>query len=298
VDEVICSSPYLESRFHPFLESRHGMRPSVRWITEARPLGTAGAIAGARPLLDETFVALNGDILTDLDLGALIRFHRERGAVATIALTPVEDARPFGLVEMEPTGRVVAFREKPAERVPGAINAGVYVLEPRALAEVPAEVMVSIERETYPDLISRGQPVYAALAGGYWRDLGTPADYLQAHVDALRGRLASYRDLPAPLLGRGARIDPDAVVGTDVVLGDGATVGAGATVDRSVLHRGAVVEEGAAVASSILGPGAVVGAGAEVRHAVLAEAARVALGGRVEGQGVRPGRVAPAQTGG
>jgi mannose-1-phosphate guanylyltransferase len=218
--------------------------------------------------------------------------------VATIALTPVEDARPFGLVEMDPSGRVLAFREKPAERVPGAINAGIYVLEPRALARVPPGVMTSIERETYPDLIGRGEAVYAVVAGGYWRDLGAPADYLQAHVDALHGRLSAYRDLPAPLLGRGARIDPDAVVGIDVVLGDGAAVAAGARVDRSVLHQGAVVEEGARVVSSILGPEAVVGGRAEVRDAVLAQGARVAFGGRVEGQGVRPGRVAPAGTAG
>jgi NDP-sugar pyrophosphorylase family protein len=294
VDEVICSSPYLESVFHSFLEARRGKPPAVRWITEPRPLGTAGAIAGAGDLLDGTFLALNGDILTDIDLGDLVRFHRERQAVATIALFPVEDARPFGLVETGPSGRVLAFREKPSEPVPGAVNAGIYVLEPGALERVPADVMVSIERETYPDLIARDVPVYAVVAAGYWRDVGTPAEYLQAHVDALRGRLAAYRDLPAPFLGHGARIDRSASVGPDVVLGDGVRVAGQATVDRSVLHRGAVVEAGAVVVSSVLGPEAVVGAGARVRGAMLAARARVAPGERVEGEGVPPGRVPSA----
>lgn len=292
VDEVICSSPYLESVFHPFLEGREGKPPAVRWITEPRPLGTAGAIAGARSLLEGTFLALNGDVLTDLDLGELVRFHRSREAVATIALHRVEDARPFGLVEADPSGRVLAFREKPAARMPGAINAGIYVLEPRALERVPPEAMVSIERETYPDLIRRGEPVYAVVAAGYWRDVGTAADYLRAHVDALRGSLARYRGLPGPLLAAGATVDPAAAVGPDVVLGEGATVGPNARVDRSVLHRGAAVEPGAVVASSVVGPEAVIGAGAEVREAVLAEGARVAPGGRIEREGVGPGRVA------
>jgi NDP-sugar pyrophosphorylase family protein len=292
VDRVICSSPYLESVFHAFLETRRGTPPEVAWITEQQPLGTAGAIAGARDHLDGTFLALNGDILTDLDLGALVAFHRDRGAVATIALTPVDDARPFGLVETGPGGRVLTFREKPAEPIPGAINAGIYVLEPRALERVAPEAMVSIERETYPELIARGEPVFARVADGYWRDLGTPAAYLQAHADALDGLLAAYRDRPR--FAKGATVDPTAAVGRHVVLDVGARVAAGARVDHSVLHRGAAVEEEAMVGSSIVGPGATVGAGAEVRDAVLAEGARVAAGARVEGGGVRPGDEARA----
>ncbi len=291
VDEVICSSPYLEEEFHAFLATRRGSTPSVRWVTEAEPRGTAGAIAGARALLEGTFLALNGDILTDIDLGALVDLHRARGAVATIALHRVHDARPFGLVETEPHGRVVAFREKPEEAVPGDINAGIYVLEPEALAAVPAGRIVSIERETYPDLIARGRPVYASVSSGYWRDLGTPEAYLQGHVDALDGLIAVYRDVPRPYLAEGARIAADAAVGAHVVLAEESRIESGARVDRAVLHRGVLVGGGARVESSILGPGATVGAGAEVRDAVLAEGARVMEGARVEGAGVRPGEV-------
>src|SRR5438309_2874446 len=118
VHEVVLSSPYLEATFGPFLQERHG-DPKITWITESEPLGTAGAIVNALDhVRDHTFLVLNGDVLTDLDLTALVAFHREHGAVATIALTPVEDARPYGLVETETDGRVLEFREKPTELVP------------------------------------------------------------------------------------------------------------------------------------------------------------------------------------
>ena len=294
VDEVVCSSPYLEAVFHAFLETREGRSPSVRWITETEPLGTAGAIAGALDLLEGTFLALNGDILTDMDLGALLEVHRARKAVATIALHQVEDARPFGLVEAEADGRVLAFREKPEEAVPGSINAGVYVLEPAAVAKVPRGRMVSIERETYPDLIAGGAPVFSAVASGYWLDLGTPEAYLRAHADALDGRIAEYRGLARPFLAGGARVEPGATVGPHVVMGPGAVVAAGADVDTSVLHEGATVAGEARVRSSILGPDAAVGARADVRDSVLAEGARVGDGARLTEARVSPGEVVRA----
>jgi mannose-1-phosphate guanylyltransferase len=273
VNEVVLSSPYLEGEFRSFLDERGGT-PTITWITEPEPLGTCGAVAGARHLLDGTFLVLNGDVLTDLDLSALLAFHRERKAVATIALTPVEDARPYGLVDREENGRVLAFREKPPDPIPGTINAGTYVLEPRALDGVPEGVAVSIERETFPDLIARGEPVYSFLWEGYWRDLGTPAAYLQAHLDALDG-LVGGTAYDRPLLGEGAQVHPDALVGPLAVLGPGASVGAGARVDRSVLHRGARVGEDAVVEDSILGPESEVGPGAKLRDSVLADRTQV-----------------------
>lgn len=292
VDEVICSSPYLEDEFRVFLAARRGA-PSVTWITEEQPLGTCGAIVGALDHIDRTFLVLNGDVLTDLDLGALLGFHRHRGALATIALTPVDDARPFGLVDTASDGRVLAFREKPADPVPGTINAGTYVLEPAALHGVPRGVMVSIERETFPDLISRGELVYGLPSDAYWRDLGTPAAYLEAHQDALAGRIGG-RSYSRPLLGRDAAIAPGADVTEQVVVGPEARVGAGARVDRSVLHARVSVGERAVVEGTVVGPGGEVGPGATVRDAVLAEGARVAPEAVVEGEGVRPGAVAGA----
>jgi NDP-sugar pyrophosphorylase family protein len=294
VGEVICSSPYLESVFHAFLETRRGRPPHVTWITEAEPLGTGGAIAGAREHLGGTFLALNGDILTDLDLGALVAFHLEHGAAATISLTPVDDARRFGLVETEPTGRVRAFREKPSRPVSGNVNAGVYVLEREALGGIPRDRMVSIERETYPEMIDQGGAVYGFVTGGYWRDLGTPEDYLQGHIDALDGLIEAYREEPRPLLAAGVVVDPAAEVGPHVVAGPEVRIGRDARVERSVLHAGAVVGVGSAVEGSVLGPNAAVEDGGRVRDSVLAERARVAEGARLEGGSLRPGEVAPA----
>ncbi len=289
VREVVLSSPYMEEEFRSFIRERRGS-PALAWITEETPLGTCGAVVGARDLLDETFLVCNGDILTDLDLSALVDFHRDRGAVATIAVTRVEDARPYGLVETEPDGRLRAFREKPEAAAAGTINAGTYVLEPRALDGVPEGVPVSIERETFPRLIRGGEPVYAFLSEAYWRDLGTAASYLEAHLDALEGRVGGIR-APRPLIAAEATVDPDASVGPLVVVGPGARLAAGSVVERSVLHAGASVEEEATVEGSIVGPMSLVGTGALVRGAVLADGARVAPGARVEGEHVSPGAV-------
>jgi mannose-1-phosphate guanylyltransferase len=275
VDEAVLSSPYLEREFRSFLDDWGGP-PRITWITEPEPLGTCGAVAGARSLLDGTFLVLNGDVLTDLDLTELLAFHRRREAVATIALTPVDDARPYGLVDRADDGKVLEFKEKPPDPIPGMINAGTYVLEPRVLDDVPPGVAVSIERETFPQLIAREERVYSFVWEGYWRDLGTPEAYLQGHLDALEGLVGGYATA-GPLVGRGATVHPDAFVGPLVVLGPGAIVGAGARVDRSVLHRGARVGEGAVVEDSILGPESEVGPGAKVRDSVLADRTKVSM---------------------
>ena len=285
VDEAILSSPYLESTFAGFLEERAGTAPALTWITETDPLGTAGAVANAREHLDGSTFVLNGDILTDLDLRALLARHRDTGAVATITLTAVDDARPYGLVSTDGT-RVREFREKPEEAIPGHVNAGTYVLEPEALDGVPPGRPVSIEREVFPELIASGRTVSAYLSEAYWLDLGTPPRYLQAHFDVLEGRVRGF-DVSAPYVSETARVDLRARLGRWVVVGAGAEIGPGAEVEESVLHRGATVAEGARVTGSILGPGSEVGPGATVSDAVLAEGARVAAGALAAELGVR-----------
>jgi mannose-1-phosphate guanylyltransferase len=287
VHEVIASSPYLEETFGPFLEERHG-DPRVTWITESEPLGTAGAIVNALDhVRDGAFLVLNGDVLTDLDLAALVAFHRERGAIATISLTHVEDARPYGLVDSEEDGRVRQFREKPSELVPGDINAGTYVLEPRALEGWERGRAISIEREVYPSLIEHGEPVYAFLSDAYWMDMGTRERYLQAHFDALEGRVKGL-EYDAPYVAPSAMVDPGAMLGRLVVVGEDARVASGADVDRSVLHAGVTVGENAEIRDSILGPGSTVGAGATVIDSLLAEGAAVDEGASAEAARIGP----------
>ncbi|HZP89987.1 MAG TPA: NDP-sugar synthase, partial [Actinomycetota bacterium] len=296
VHEVVLSSSYLESTFHAFIEARHG-DPRITWITETQPLGTGGAIVSALDLLDdEPFLALNGDILTDLNLTEMVALHRSRGAAATIALHHVEDARPFGLVPTDREGRVLEFREKPTERIPGDVNAGTYVLEPAVLRSWPSGANLSIEREIFPALIAAGHPVQGFLSDAYWLDLGTPEQYLRAHFDLLEGRLAGV-SYPAPFVAEGARVDLRAHLGRWVVVGRGAQVGPEAEIDDSVLHPDAVVEAGARVVGSILGPRARVGAGATVRECALAEGAAVAPGATIRGERVSAGRTLGGSSG-
>jgi mannose-1-phosphate guanylyltransferase len=289
VDEVVLSSSYLEPAFAAFLAERSGS-PQVTWITEPSPLDTAGAIANAARHLDETFFVLNGDILTDLDLSALVAFHLEREAVATIALHRVEDARPYGLVSMDGSGRVTQFREKPADPIPGTINAGTYVLEPAALRSVVPGERVNIEREVFPRLIEDGDPVFGYVGPAYWMDLGTPEKYLLATFDALEGRIAglSYN---APYVDPSADVSLLAHLGRWVVAGPDSTIRANAVVEDSVVLRGAVIEEGATVRDSVVGPRAVIGAKAVVEGAVLAEGATVPAGTSSRGARVGAGSV-------
>jgi mannose-1-phosphate guanylyltransferase len=219
-------------------------------------------------------------------------FHRDRGADATIALHHVEDARPFGLVPTGPGGRVVEFREKPEEPIEGDVNAGTYVLQPRALAGWAGRGNVSIERQIFPSLIAAGRPVFGFVSGAYWLDLGTPETYLRAHFDILEGKVEGER-YAAPFVADGAVVDLRAHLGRWVVVGAGASVGPGAEIDDSVLHPGAVVEEGARVVGSILGPRSVVGAGATVTGSTLAESARVRPGASLSGARVSADREVP-----
>lgn len=292
IDEVMLSSPYLEEAFTSFLRDRPA-EPRIEWVTEAEPLGTGGAVANAARGLHETFLVGNGDILTDLDVTGLVAAHRAVGAVATIALTPVDDARPFGLVELDEQQRLLAFREKPADLVPGLINAGTYVLEPGALHDVAPERPTSIEREVFPSLIESGRVVLGYPSSAYWIDVGAPAKYLQATFDVLQGRIGGLV-YDRPHVDPTAAVDATAKLGPLVVVGPRANVASGATVEDSVLMAGSSMEEGAAVRGSILGPNAVVGAGAQLDGAVLAEGSRVAPGVTAADARVEPGETLQA----
>jgi len=286
VHEVVLSSPYLEEAFHPFIEARRG-DPTITWITEAAPLGTGGAIVNALGALgSDPFFALNGDILTDLDLTGMLASHREREAVVTISLHHVEDARAFGLVATDERGRVVEFLEKPLDPLPGDVNAGTYVLEPAVLHPLSADRELSIEREIFPSVIASGGAVFGYLADAYWLDLGTPEKYLQAHFDLLDGKVHGVT-YEAPWIAPTASLDPGARLGRWVAVGPEARIAPDAVVEDSVVHPGAAVGEGARVLRTIVGPGAHVGAGSTVEDCVLGAGARVPDGLVLSGQRVK-----------
>jgi len=261
----------------------------VSYAVEPEPLDTAGAIrfAAAHAGVSETFIVVNGDVLTDLDVGALVAFHHSHGAEATIHLTAVDDPSRFGVVPTDDTGRVLAFVEKPpaGEAPTNLINAGTYVLEPDVLGRIPDGRRVSIERETFPALAADGA-VFAMASDSYWLDTGTPAAYLQAHADLLDG---TRPGVPAP--GATAIADGVWTIGAPVLaghvlpfslVGDGATVDSGATVRSSVIGAGAVVGAGSSVTGSVLLPGAVVGAGSSVAGSVLGRGAVAGAGCVIE----------------
>ena len=288
VHEVVLSSPYLESTFEPFIAAREG-DPAITWITEREPLGTGGAVVNARAHLGtEPFFALNGDILTDLDLTAMLALHRDRSADVTIALHHVDDARAFGLVETEPDGRVLAFREKPTQLVPGEVNAGTYLLDPEVLAPWRVGEAASIERDIFPRVIESGRAVLGFGSDAYWLDLGTPEKYLQAHFDMIEGKVHDVT-YPAPWVHGTADVDLRAHLGRWVAVGPGATVGADAQVDDSVIMADAIVAPGARVVGSILGVGSRIGAGATVQACVLGERAGVAAGTETDGAKIPAG---------
>jgi mannose-1-phosphate guanylyltransferase len=215
----------------------------LEYVVEPEPLGTGGAIAYAARTLSETFVVANGDVLTDLDLAALVRFHRDRDARMTLALHPVDDPSRYGVVVTAADGAVTAFIEKPPQgTAPAAtINAGTYVVEPDALDLIPEGRPVSVEYEVFPLLVGAG--LYAQSSDGYWRDIGTPASYLAANLEWMP---------PGGLVDPSARVEPGACVSGSVV-GPRCRVEAGATVSGSVLLEGALVTAGRTVENRVMG---------------------------------------------
>jgi mannose-1-phosphate guanylyltransferase len=280
VTEVVLACGFLPDVLRAALadeEERAGVE--ITYVAEPEPLGTAGAIRFAADALGERledrFLALNGDVLADLDLSALLRAHEERGARATIGLHPVEDSSAYGLVSCDEGGRVSEFLEKTGEAVPGEINAGAYVLERSVLDLVPAGQAVSIEREVFPRLVGDG--LCGLLLDGYWMDIGTPERYLQASWDILEGRVETQVRPTAPglLVGGDAVIDEEARVGPRAVVSGGCRVERGAEVGDSVLLEGCTVGRDALVQGSILAPGAEVGPGAQLVNAVIGRDERV-----------------------
>jgi mannose-1-phosphate guanylyltransferase len=279
VTEVVLACGFLPDVLQEALgDGEHG-GVRLRYVVEPERRGTAGAIRFAADQLGDElgdrFLALNGDVLTDLDLTALMLTHEERGARATLALYPVEDSAAFGLVTVDSAGAVEEFVEKSGEPVPGEVNAGAYCLERSVLELIPPGREVSIERDVFPDLVGDG--LTALRLDGYWMDIGTPERYLQASWDILEGRVETRVRPTAPglLIGPGAEIAAAATVGPRAVVAPGATVAAGAQVVDSVLLDGASVGAWARVSGSVLAPGATVEAGARIEGAVVGRDERV-----------------------
>lgn len=304
VDDVILAAGYLPRAIEDHLGdgSRIGMR--ITYVVEASPLGTAGALKNVAEHLTGAFFVLNGDVLTSLDLSAMIAFHREKGGLGALHTIKVDDPSAFGCIVRDESGRIERFIEKPPrdDAPTDEINAGTYLLDRSVLDRIPAGRSVSIERETFPAILAAGDALYSFVTTDYWLDVGRPQQYLQAHDDVLDRKLplapsgdraASARGslwlggeagIPANVrtpafVGYGVRIAPSAIVGPYAVIGDGCEVAAGAVVRDAVLWDGVSVGENARVSDAILASGVLVGDGAIVASgAVVGHGARIASG--------------------
>ncbi len=279
IDDVVLSMGYRPDAFIDVYPGGSCSGVRVHYAVEPEPLDTAGAIrfAALDGGVDERFVVVNGDVLTDLDVSDLVAFHRRKGAETTIALHKVEDPSAFGVVPTDGEGRVEAFVEKPPrdEAPTDLINAGTYVLEPSVLDRIAPGRRVSIEREVFPAMVADGT-LYATAGDTYWIDTGTPALYLRAQLDLLDG---TRRD-PVSGVHPAAEVHPGAdvrrsVIGLDAVVGDGAVV------VESAMLPGAQIEPGARVERSIVGFGAVVGEGARLEDCVIGDGERIDPGERL-----------------
>ncbi|GAA1690533.1 NDP-sugar synthase [Streptomyces yatensis] len=285
VEHIVLATSYLAEVFEPYFGDGSALGLHLEYVTEEEPLGTGGAIRNVASRLrsgpDDPVLIFNGDILTGLDIRALVDNHRTTGADVSLHLTRVPDPRAYGLVPTDGQGRVTAFLEKPQtpeEIVTDQINAGAYVFNRSVIDTIPAGRPVSVERETFPGLLAAGAHLQGMVDSTYWLDLGTPQAFVRGSADLVLGRAPSPA-VPGRCGDRlvldSASVAGDAKLTGGTVIGPQARVGAGASIDGSTVLEGAVVEEGAQVRDSLVGAGARIGARTVLQGAVVGDGALV-----------------------
>lgn len=261
IDEIVLSLNYQPGRIQEVFGDGSELGIHIRYVVEPTPLGTGGAIKfAAGENVKDSVVVFNGDVLTSVDLPALLALHRERKAKATITLTPVDNPSAYGLVETDAHQNIKAFVEKPpADKITtNLINAGIYVLEPETFDRIPPETAWSIERAYFPSLIERGETFVAYEYRGYWIDIGTPEKYRQVHDDIMAGRFAAppfVGHAGQPVISPDAKVDPEAILQGPCFIDAGAVIKRGARIGAgSVIGRACHIEEDAVVDGGILWP--------------------------------------------
>jgi len=292
IDEVILSLNYQPRRLEETFGDGSGLGIRLRYVVEPSPLGTGGAIKYAARGIDDTIVVFNGDVMTSVDVAAVVAQHKARRAKATIVLTPVDNPSAYGLVETDADGNVRRFLEKPAadEITCDTINAGIYVLEPETFDRIPKDAPYSIERGYFPSLVERGETFVAYVERGYWIDIGTPEKYRDVHRDIFDGRcplgpagIGSGQPVVAP----DAKIEAGAVLEGPCFLDTGVVVKAGARVGPySVLGRSVLVEEDAQVTGAIVWPNARIGRDAVVGAALVGRSCYIGKNAEVGPQAI------------
>ena len=277
ITDITLSLSYQPDKIELLLGDGSDFGVNLRFITEPNPLGTGGAYRFAADEIRETTVVLNGDILTDIDIEAVLEYHRSKGSAATLVLAPVEDPSRYGLVETGESREILQFLEKPkpedlAELGVNTINAGIYVLEPSILDLIKMGENHSFEYEVFPKILEKKMPFYAyIMTGEYWRDIGTPASYLEAHHDFLDGTIKGFD------IDRSGHSDiaTAAVIDTSSVIGDGCVIKPNAHITNSVIGPGVNIEEKAVVKNSIVWAHTRIAAAAEISDAIIGRSCHI-----------------------
>ncbi|NLG89428.1 MAG: NDP-sugar synthase [Clostridiaceae bacterium] len=281
VDEIVLSTCYKPEKIENYFKDGRDFGVKISYISEDMPLGTAGAIKNAQSFFDETFLVFNADILSDIDISDMVRFHKEKGALATIAVTLVDNPSDYGVIEYDEEGYITAFKEKPkpGETDSNLINAGIYIFEPQLFDEIPLGRPVSIERETYPLLLEKGYKLAVYSRCSYWLDLGTPKKYLKAHKDILSGafRITNHNFSRYPqYISRTAKISPNVKINGPVYIGDNVEIDSFSVIGPgTVLCEYSSVGKGVKIMGSVVWDNVHVGSGSSIINSVVMSKCKV-----------------------
>ncbi|CAB0926386.1 sugar phosphate nucleotidyltransferase [Corynebacterium diphtheriae] len=298
ITHVVLGTSFKAEVFEDYFGDGADLGLEIEYVVEDKPLGTGGGIRNVYDKLRaNTVMVFNGDVLGGTDLGGILDAHHAKNADLTMHLVRVPDPRAFGCVPTDAEGRVSAFLEKTEDPPTDQINAGCYVFRRELIGEIPADRVVSVERETFPRLLEEGRRVFGYVDNAYWRDMGTPSDFVRGSSDLVRGIA------PSPLLegktgeclvDESAGVSDGALLLGGTVIGRGTEIGAGCRLDDTVVFDGVTIQPGAVIEDSIIGHGARIGANARITGCVIGEGAEI--GARCElrdGMRVWPGVVIP-----
>ncbi|NON16305.1 sugar phosphate nucleotidyltransferase [Corynebacterium ulcerans] len=279
IKHVVLGTSFKAEVFEEYFGNGEDLGLEIEYVVEDKPLGTGGGIRNVyEKLRADTVMVFNGDVLGGTDLGGILDAHHEKQADLTMHLVRVPDPRAFGCVPTDAEGRVSAFLEKTEDPPTDQINAGCYVFRRELIESIPADRVVSVERETFPKLLEEGRRVFGYVDNAYWRDMGTPADFVRGSSDLVRGIA------PSPLLeGRtgeslideSAGVKDGALLLGGTVIGRGTEIGAGCRLDDTVVFDGVTIEPGAVIEDSIIAHGVRIGANARIKGCVIGEGAQI-----------------------
>jgi mannose-1-phosphate guanylyltransferase/phosphomannomutase len=287
-DDLVVTVAFMANHVRTYFGDGSEFGVRMVYATEETPLGTAGSVRNAMAELDERFVVIAGDVLTDIDVSAVVRFHEDRGALATIALKAMENPLEFGIVITREDGSIERFLEKPSwgQVFSDTVNTGIYVLEPEIFDHIP-EGIVDFSGDVFPALLEAGKPLYGAMAEGYWEDVGTLEAYARAHQDIVDGKVgvevSGFRLREGVWLGEGAEVDPDAIVDGPAILGDNCRVEAGAHIaEYTVLGANVRVGADAFMQRAVVHDNSYIGPAVRIRGAILGRSTDLRRGARCE----------------